>query len=70
MAYGDTPWYQRDVEKWRNLAEEDPEAFLHRLENTGAVMFAAQTNVAAELLRKAGMGETPEPRKRRRRRRN
>ena len=69
MAYGDTPWYQRDVEKYRVMAKEDPEQFLQKLENSGAVMFAAQMNVAAELLREAGMGVREEPPKRRRRRR-
>lgn len=70
MAYGETPWYKRDVEKYRELAKEDPEQFLQKLENTGAVMFAAQMNVAAELLRESGMGVEPAPTKRRRRRRN
>jgi hypothetical protein len=64
--YGQTVWFQRDVEKFRELARDDPEEFLLRLETSGALMFAAQMTAAAEELRKRGMGVQKKQRRRRR----
>lgn len=65
--YGHAVWFQRDVEKFRKMAQEDPEEFLDQLETSGALMFAAQMTAAAEQLRKLGMGEQQTRRRRRRR---
>ena len=68
-SFSGEPWYENAVARQRELAESDPEAYLAQLEKSGSVMLAPGLEVAAEYLRKAGMGGTTEPQTRRRRRR-